>query len=805
MLGTGLVQQAFKSALLGGNSNLDNVADLALEAKSYELRFNSMLPDKNLSNAALIAGAGVATFAAIAGAYLLINHRITHVEDEREGFIDSVNANIVSFFIIDAKDKRRDSVKYVAAVINELQRNSILHQYARLLTKTIDKEGKNGSQYNVFSIASLPFGVHFDQPREDGDNVDEAIQAINFFLGGEFLELLKIVESNINHSFFNDTKLFFNAQEHIQDLNATRFIAIVLANIAINLVQGINPSNSLPLTTDELYKLCGEFRALLLKLKIGITAELDLINKKLVEYSKLELFIQRLEARINILQISYKDKLRNDLNLDDLVNGGYAVIQNATRLIRRFIYRDGRLENPSMFFSRLIDLNIEIEKNPNLLNRLIKKLNIKQDVDFGEIGLNQKPNTVIDFIAIYASQYRDIRTKALNLFKRESDKDFVETLGYFDKHYIQYVEDLANSYNSIGMRTHPINPAREYLVYFTSMMLESYNVTLISTKKPGSLSANEQALLFLEQALEDNAYYGFQYILKEDVKEHLKNYIKNQILFCIPIRQIALITTLTEIDTGYLQQQNFQKFIQDKLVNLQKVQQNFLDSKEMLIDVAARSINEKKTMERLIISEIDHVVPDKFTNLTDLCSDFKDNLDRAKQQISSQKFKERLNCKETELLADIQRYDVNCDNFEFYQGLKKTSSLLNFKASIAKENLDNNDFYSDNASVGSTDSNANWSSFKLKILNIMFISSGLLLLIGLVFLVLMTYGVHSLAALIKLSSEVQSALMITGFVSAAAAGIGLATSYFAQRFFNTSSTFVPVKQVDCGDNVKLKA
>jgi hypothetical protein len=233
MPGTAMVQQAFKTALLGGPSNLDNVADFALESENFKHRFNSLLPSDNLSNAALIAGAGAVTVAAIAGAYYLISRRIDKVDDERESFIESVEQNVVSFFVLDVKDKRRDSVKYVAALISELEKKPILSKFSRLLTKTIDKDDKKGKHYNIFSIASLPFGVHFDQPREDGDNVDEAVQAINFFLGGEFLELLKLVKDGVNHSLLTDTKLFFNAQNHIQDLNATRLIVTILANILV--------------------------------------------------------------------------------------------------------------------------------------------------------------------------------------------------------------------------------------------------------------------------------------------------------------------------------------------------------------------------------------------------------------------------------------------------------------------------------------------------------------------------------------------------------------------------------------------
>ncbi len=793
MPGTGIVQQAFKSALLGGTSNLDNVVDLTLEASAFERRFNALLPNDNLSNAALIAGAGVATVAAIAGAYLLIKNRIDCVDDERESFIDSVNANVVSFFVFNSKDKRRDSVKYVAGVITELERNPILNKFSRLLIKTIDKDGKNGKHYNAFSIASLPFGVHFDQPREDGDNVDEAIQAINFFLGGEFLELLDTVKREINHSLLNDTKLFFNAQSHIQDLNATRLIAIILANIAINLIQGINPNNSLPLTTDESYKLCEEFRSLLLKLKLGINSELSQFKDKLVAAHKLELFIDRLEERINYLQISYKDKLKNDLNLNDVINGGYAVIQNTTRPIRRLLYRNERLENMAAFFSRLIDLNIEIKNKPEIFQRLIKKLDMKPNSNFAEMGLNSEPSTAMDFLAIYVSHYRDVRKNALKRFSHPSDVDFVETLKYIDENYVQYIENLTESYGFLGRHKNPINPARVYLICFIALMLEAHNVTLLD-KKPGFLSSNEQALQFLRRSLENNAYYGWQYLLSGDVSSHLRDYLQKQIHLVIAIRHLSLITTLTEINSGYLQRQDFQAFVKEKLEKLQKIHSEFIDAKDRLVEAAAQ--NAQQPFSRLIISEINHDVPDKFTNLRDLCANFNEDLDRAMQQISSPEFKARLKLKETELIDKIETYDPELGSAEFYANLQNSAQMQILKADIAKRHEVKGEFDRslDKASTWANGANSNFASFKLKVLNAICIASSALLLIGLVILVSMTYGVNALAVLSDLASGVQSALMITGFVSAAAGGVGLATSYFAPRFFNKRSDLIPVKE-----------
>lgn len=791
MPGAGLVQQAFKAALLGGASDLDNVVDLALEAKNYNSRFNAMLPRENLSNAALIAGVGVATAAAVAGAYYLISRRLANVDDEREGFIDSVNAHVVTFLVLDSKDKRRNTVKYVAAVIAEIERNPILNKFSRLLTKTVEKKGEKGKQYNAFSIASLPFGVHFDQPREDGDNVDEAVQAINFFLGGEFVELLTIVSKEINHDFIDTTKLFLNAENHIQDLNATRLIAILLANIAINLVQGINPNNSLPLTTDELRKLCEEFRSILLTLKLGINHEVEHIKKDLVAAKKLDLFIERLEERVNVLQTAYTDKLRNDLNLDDVINGGYAVIQNITRPIRRLLYSD-KLENISMFFSRLIDLNIEIKKNPNLIKRLVKKLNMPKNFDFAAMNLNKEPATVIDFMAIYASNYRSVRVAALKRFRHEDDRDLVETLEYIDDKYLKHIENITRSYGYFGKRNSPINTARDYLILFIALMLESYNVTLLD-KKEGYLSSNEQALSFFNNFLENKEYYGLKYLWEHDASTHLRKYVTAEIRLVIAIRHFSLATTLSEINSGYLKFTDFQGFIKGKLENLKSTLEQFIIAKESLIEVASQNTSSKQISTRLILSEINHNVPDKFTNLADLCTNFKEDLDRAMLQISGPKFKDRLKYKEDELIAKMKLYDPSLENEQLYLSLENLAKLPESKFLENSHPPISND-NDDRLSVSSTGSNSASANFKLKLLNAIVISSGIALIIGLVFLVLMTYGVSSYAILAGIASDIKSGLMIAGFVTTATAGIGLASSYLAHRFFNTPNYPIPTTQ-----------
>lgn len=791
MPGSVMVQQAFKTALLGGSSNLDDVADFAMESENFKQRFHSLLPHDNLSNAALIAGAGLATVAAIAGAYYLIERHIDKVDDERESFLDSVEQNVVSFFVVDVKDKRRDSVKYVAGFIAELEKKIILNKFSRLLTKTIDKDDKKGKHYNIFSIASLPFGVHFSQPREDGDNVDEAVQAINFFLGGEFLELLKIVSEKINHSFSNDAKLFFNAPNYIQDLNATRLIVTILANIAINLIQGINPNTSLPLTTDELRNLCGEFRSLLLELKLGINPELSAIKTNLVASCELDIFIKRLEARINFLQMAYSEKLKNDLNLDDVINSGYSVIQNATRPMRRLLYSDGRLENTAMFFSRLIDLSIEV-KSPDLFSRLIKELNIKSGFNFSSMYLNKTPSSVLDLLAIYTSQYREVRVGALKRFRLEDDKEFVEIMEYIDTNYICNIEDQTRSYGFMGRHLNPINPAREYFICFIALMLEAYNVNLLD-KKLGCLSSNEQALNFLKASLQEGYYYGFKYILEKDESSYLHNYLNMHIDLIIAIRHLSLITTLTEVNSGYLKLIDFQKLLKNKLAKSKEILTQFVEAKDNLIEVAARNTSAKQTTTRLILSEINHEVPDKYTNLVDLCTEFDKELERAIKQIFTPKFKESLNLKEAELITKMRFYDVDADSVEFYAKLQDSTQMQILQENIAKQEAVQEEFNNRSRSL-SVDSDSNISSFQLKVLNAVCILSALSLLVGLVFLLLMTYGVSTSPIIANIFSGAQSGLMIAGFVSAAAGGVGLATSYFAPKFFNRSSVLIPVEE-----------
>ncbi len=75
--------------------------------------------------------------------------------------------------------------------------------------------------------------------------------------------------------------------------------------------------------------------------------------------------------------------------------------------------------------------------------------------------------------------------------------------------------------------------------------------------------------------------------------------------------------------------------------------------------------------------------------------------------------------------------------------------------------------------------------------NIFAVASSVFLVIGLLLLLSMTVGVHYIPIMATMGASVSTGLMISGFVSAATGGFGLASSYYnASRFFKKAPKVV---------------
>lgn len=788
------VQQAFTSAILGGDSDLDNIVDLASEADNFQQRVNSLLPDNQITNAALIGGLVVVSVAAVAGIGLVISNRLQTVEDEREYFLDMVNQKTVGFLVLDSQSSRNAYGNYVAEFIRLLkEEHPRLMDISGLKRKTSTKEGSEGTLYISFSIPSLPFGVHYDQPRDDGDQIDESVQFLNFLLGGEFEELLAKVRVNIKDNFLNNASLFFEGRDHVQWLNSTRIVAILLANIALNITQGIKPYSKIPLTIPELKERCAEFRSFLLLLRGQSNKILSANKYAMCESELLDKFIARMNDRINLLELAYNAKLKDDLNLSDVISSGYALLNNATRPLRRLLYPHGAMDDPALFFSHLINLQTEISIFPDLISRAVKKLDLKT-FNPHDRQLNSTPSTVIDLLAIYASCKRRKRQSMLARFKRAEDNDFKGLLASFDEKYIYPIEDMTGSYGILDLSTkNVINSASNYLICFVSLMLESHNVTLLD-KKDGCLSSNEQANLFLKNALNPGFKYGFGYFQNTTFVVDWGQYINALIKLVFGVRHLGLTTTLTETNLRYLQTSHFQDFIKEHLLRLSHTHEEFLRIKENAILRGQRS-GKQNTVESLIVSEINSKVPHKNTQMPDLSDTFIDCINRAERVIVLSTFDDNKAEQERALISRVQTYDLtardaNDTKGKFYSslyGFVSPEKIINYdiEAAIPKTYTDQKlqtDISINNDGRGTSP------SFWLKALDVVFAVSLALFLAGLLTLLILTY-VESVALL---PVAAQSALMITGLAALGSGGIGFVGNVFATRFFNHKDDLLPL-------------
>ena len=796
--------QAFTSAVLGGENDLDKVVDAAAEAENFKHRVQALLPDSQLSNAALAGGVLVASVAAVAAIGFAIHGRLQSVDDERANFWEMVKRNSVGFLVLESESDRNPYGNYVAEFIRRLEENPRLYALSGLKRKTVDTESTKGTLYIASCIPDMPFIARLAQPEDDGDHIDESLQFLMFFLYSKLGSLLKKTRSHVKDKFLNDINMFFKGREHVQWVNSTGLVGVISANIALAIGFGVKPNSNTLYTFAELKQICEEFRSYLLNMRGDLIPAFKDNRHALCESAELDEVILQLTERINHLGIAYSKKLQNDLNLGDLVSSSYALLHNTTRPIRRLLYPGGRLENPAEFFTDLINLKTEIELYPDLLSRLVRKLNM-QDFDVNACQVNSTPVTVMDLLVIYANNFRSNREAALKKFKREQDKTFVDILRDFDKNYIQPVEDNTGSYNMFGhSNVQTINPAAEFLICFISLMLESHNVSLLD-KREQFKSSNEQAAEFLLKALGDNARYRFSYFFNDKIfKLDWKEYFRAQINLLFEIRHLSFITTLTNANQRYLQRADFQRFLLQRLARLRVARQNFSREKDLLIARGQRLAQQSK-FESIIVSEINAEVPQKNVNLEGLLEVFDHSLIMAEQTLNHSTFDENARVQELHLIERARSYDlympadplevsnkerfykVICDNvladklvaeLEKQQGQADAIDLVDDDSSRARSNS--------MTSVSSDTANAH---FRLQVYDTLLISSVVLLVLGIVALLLCMFALPHVSFL---SSRAISGIIIGGFTAIGVGSLGMGSSYLVPRFFDKKSELIPV-------------
>ena len=794
--------QAFTSAFLGGESDLDKIVDAAAEAENFKKRVKALLPDGQLSNAALVGGVLVASVAAVAAIGFAINGRLQYVEDERVHFWEMVARNSVAFLVLDSEAERNSYGNYVAEFIQQLQANPTLYALSGLKRKTVDTTGTKGTLYIASCIPSMPFIARLAQPSEDGDYIDEALQFLMFLLDSKLGSLLQDARSHVKDQFLNDVSMFIKGRNHVQWVNSTSLVGVLIANIALAIGFGVKPNSNTLYTLSELKQICQEFKSFLLNMRGELITAFKDNRESLCESETLDTFILQLTDRINRLGIAYTKKLQNDLNLGDVITSSYAILHNTTRPIRRLLYSDGRLENPAEFFTYLINLKTEIELYPDLLSRLVRKLNMR-DFDSDLCQVNATPVTVMDLLIIYANNFRGNREKALKRFKREEDVNFVKILQRFDTIYIQPVEDTTESYGFMGRNKQAINPAAVFLICFTSLMLEAHNVSLLD-KQEQFKSSNEQAAEILREAFSENARYRFSYFFNGKIfKLDWRKYLQEQISLLFEVRHLSLITTLTNANQRYLQRADFQDFLLQRLVRLREAKERFSRAKEQLISKGQR-LASQSNFEGIIVSEINAEVPQKSVKLESLLTVFDSSVHQAEHTLQQSSFDANARQHELRLIDMAKSYDhyeaqqdIELEQKEqFYQALRDHVLADRLVAELPDEQEDSGPHEPTEApvrvrvnSIVSANSYTDNAYFSLRVYDITFGVSVVLLAAGITSLLLFSFAASSFAFL---SAEVISGFIIAGFVATGAGSIGEASSYIVPRFFDKKSELIPV-------------
>ena len=808
--------QAFTSAVLGGESDLDKIVDAAAEAKNladeaqnFEERVKTLLPDGQLSNAAFAAGVLVASATAVGAIGYAISNRLDYIADERAQFWEMVQHNSVAFLVLESESDRNPYGNYVAEFIRQLKAKPTLYALSGLKRKTVDTEDAKGNLFIASCIPLMPFIARVAQPSEDGDFIDESLQFLMFLLDSELVLLLEKVRSHVKDKFFNNASMFFKGRDHVQWVNSTSIVAVLIANISLAIGLGVKPNSNTLYTLSSLKQICQEFRALLLNTQGDLNQVFKKNSQTLCESEHLDRLILKLTDRINRLEIAYSKKLQNDLNLGDVVSSGYALLQNTTRPIRRLLYGD-RLENPAKFFRDLIDLKVELEIYPKLLTRLVKKLNFR-DFDAGLLEINGEPTTVMDLLIVYANSFRGNRETALNRFSRPEDANFRDILRKFDEEYIQPIEDSAAKGASKGKgltsglwsKSQPINPAAEFLICFTSLMIEAHNVSLLDGKGQVK-SSNQQAAAFLKKAFDDSSRYRFSYFFNKNVFNlKWKEYLQTQKNLLFGVRHLSLITTLTNTNQRYLQRAEFQEFLLRSIARLKEAKEQFLQKKNTLTH-NGQQLSQQNNFEGIIVAEINETVPQKHTRLDDLLSVFAKSLNLEEQILRQSKFDENAMETECNLIDFAESYHL-MDPQELEEWQKDTRFYQALRDHVLAGQLveDNNPPVYDilvrnrSNSISSVNSDTDNAHFRLRAYDIMFVTSIALLAIGITTLLLFSFAASSFAFL---SAEVISGFIIAGFAVTGAGSVGIASSYLVPRFFDQKSELIPVLHDDALKN-----
>ncbi|MDP3705920.1 MAG: hypothetical protein Q8R24_08440 [Legionellaceae bacterium] len=810
--------QAYRLALMAGQQTNVNVTDVADHAEQFKQRMNGLM---SANQGTLIAGAVVLTATAMYGGYKAMMWRLDRVDDEREGFQDMVEQGISTYFIAKAHEKRTGSDHYLNAFVTDLQKpknkeiSELLFLYSGIHKKDIDHEKSKGIGYFVMSTFAFPMGAFIEKVEEDGDTIDEACQSLNSFLKSDVVNLLTMVTKGLNNDLLTKLELFIQAQKSLKQINAVRFLVISLGNIVLNLMRPMDPKTNMPVSLEDSVVLCALFRQILGDMLSEVKTNDFTINRTALRCNKrFNGFLKTLDDRVLVLQGAYEASLKHQLNLNDITNSAHALVQNIVRSILPLINLNQQSSAPEHLISKMIGLNCLIDGHPDLVMELVKQLNRDKKLSLTTMPINHPPVTVIDALAAFGSMNASVRRAALKHFKQNTvwSEQFVVELRDFDKHFILPIENrVATSgfFSYLFSHTSAFNASTSYLICSIALVLETFNVNLTTNPLHSGMNVNKQVRLINKQILSEHPIFTWELFksslgLKQETLNLLMSVMLAQYKMLPTMKQADWMATLVRLNQSYLFRSNFQPFLATRLRDLNAKQKSLVQEVDALVFAAG---NDKLSSrdELLVLCNMKNDDSQTSLSVPEISASVDAHVNKTVNIIEKSVFDDEAEQTELFLIQAIKAVDnpnffASQDEFDgFYRNLEsglKPDNVVGSLSSITTAVSDASACPSLPYEIGEKPSQDiplpldETPSYSYQFQAFLAILTGIsigLMIIGTLVMLSMTLGVHYIPIMAAIQASTTSVVMISGFMSAAAGGIGLATSYyFTPKFFKTA-------------------
>ena len=641
------VQLALRAGVNSVSTDLNSSITHAEDAKnSAQKRVNELVNGTRNSShtttqlaeqAAMVAAAMEVVYLA----YTSISAQLVKVKDQRLAYVKERESGTATFIIPankEARDLSREE-KTIKSFVEITTKKSAFSTYSGLHTATLQDDQNN------FFYSILPFyrmSESLGQPQKSHTLLDKQRRDISLFLKATVLEFL----SHIDYTFQQEWKITSFAQSvtqgnnYINDLRATRFITMSLANMLWNIQHPVDPETGFPLSLEDSIKLCNDVWLYLDKLLESFEGKtppyLNLITR---DRTRLISFIRKIYTYTNALKRAYEDAHMHEINIDEVTNSAHQALEIMDKSILNLIYKrrhpltnqadDSAAESLVCLLNYLHDLFI---LNPNLIAFFTKSPKID-----ARTLVNDIPTTIMDALIIFCHMPKPVRVEfiaTLQKGKLDSVLEFAVTLADFERLFIRPIEKINKKKLNSSMYN-PKYPERTsltapLLIPFITLVIDNYDVEIdtffikqhierLKQDNPGNLTltGKEQIERINQLASKKTAedYYHGTLAPFLDVSpkttQALDELIRQQNRMTQVTKLLDSINELIQNYRNFLQEKAFQKFL---LRCVHKIKEEYV-SMGLQIDRLENDLSEDEQMPRDLKQILSQMTKDVTTRL----------------------------------------------------------------------------------------------------------------------------------------------------------------------------------------------